>query len=137
MVEWSSFNVNEDFRGGADRQIAASIQAFERACDDLTARAGNDPDPLVNALLDLIGSRCHETGQRRQVGEALFTALNKTGPHGTAIGGARETFVFCRRGDEVTVKVDGQSMTTLPLDDAIRLATLLHGNTLGSGQRAA
>jgi len=112
-------------------RLKHSIVAFETALqnicrDDAATPVG--PDFLVNALLDLLSSRCQRPGQRRQLGETLFGALNRRGPQVVALDGGQQTVAFHRRGDVVEVQVDDRVLTQLPRDDAIRLATLLHGS---------
>ncbi len=121
-------------------RLQQSIAAFETALHNICrgdAAASGDPDFLVNALLDLMTSRCQVPGQRRQLGETLFGALNKRGPHSLALDGGEQKVAFHRRGDNVEVRVDDRVLTQLPRDDAIRLATLLHGSLALAETRAA
>ena len=116
------------------------IAAFETALNNLClhdATAADEPDFLVNAVLDLMTSRCQALGQRRRLGETLFGALNTRGPQVLELDGGEQTFAFHRHGDTVEVWVDDRLLTQLPRDDAIRLATLLHGSPALAETRAA
>ena len=114
-----------------------SISAFERTLSSICADDATSADSLVDALLDIMNSRYHAADQRRQIGETLFTALNKSRPQTIEVGSDREVIAFHRRANRVDVRVDDRLMTQLPRDDAIRLATLLHGGSAMSESRAA
>lgn len=112
---------------------AATLRHFNQTLDRLVRDAAT-PEARINALLDLFATRCATARESRTVGEALFAALNSTRPRPAVVGRFHERFVFHRAGDNVAFGAEGQHLADLPLDDAIRLATLLHGasdTTLG------
>lgn len=104
----------------------SSLRHFKITLDELVAR---DPGPEVriNALLDFFGTRCSTAREIRQAGEAVFAALNSATPRTAVFGRYHERFSFGRSGDEVDFGAEGQHLATLRLDEAIRLATLMHG----------
>lgn len=104
----------------------ASLRRFRLNLDALIAR-NPEPETLINALLDFFGTRCATARELRQAGEAVFAALNSASPRPAVVGRYHERFLFRRIADDVEVTAEGQRLATLRLDEAIRLATLLHG----------
>jgi hypothetical protein len=105
---------------------SASLRRFRQDLDALVAR-NPEPEARINALLDFFGTRCATAREIRQAGEAVFAALNSTSPRPAVLGRYHERFLFCRAADDVEIIAEGQRLATLRLDEAIRLATLLHG----------
>ncbi|MGD1982381.1 MAG: hypothetical protein PVF93_00590 [Chromatiaceae bacterium] len=117
---------------------AASLGRFKKNLDELLTR-NPGPEARINALLDLFGTRCATANELRLAGEAVFAALNSARCRSAVLGRYHERFLFCRAGDDVELGAEGQRLATLKLDEAIRLATLLHGapHTTLHRQRAA
>lgn len=111
---------------GAQPPDAASLRRFKASLDEMLAR-NPGPEVRINALLDLFGTRCATARELRQAGEAVFAALNSSRPRSAILGRYHERFSFCRSADDVEFIAEGQVLATLRLDEAIRLATLLHG----------
>lgn len=112
---------------------AAGLHRFDQTLDQLVRDAAT-PEARINALLDLFATRCATARELKTVGEALFAALNSTRLRPAVVGRFHERFVFHRAGDGLSFSAEGQHLARLPLDEAIRLATLLHGasdSTLG------
>ena len=105
---------------------AASLERYKQDLDVLLAR-NPGPEVRIDALLDLFGTRCATASELRLAGEAVFAALNSTRSRSAVLGRYHERFYFCRVGDDVVLGAEGQRLATLKLDEAIRLATLLHG----------
>jgi hypothetical protein len=104
---------------------SASLERFKSALDALV---GADRfEARISALLDLFSTRCGTARELKTVGEAMFAALSSSRPRPTVIGRYHERFLFCRVGDQLEVSAEGLQLATLRLEEAIRLATLLHG----------
>jgi hypothetical protein len=110
---------------------AASLGRFKKNLDELLTR-NPGPEARINALLDLFGTRCATANELRLAGEAVFAALNSARCRSAVLG-------RYHAGDDVELGAEGQRLATLKLDEAIRLATLLHGapHTTLHRQRAA
>lgn len=116
----------------------ATIRDFQQRLDAMLT--GSDPaEATLDLLLDFFGSRCDSVDELKSLGETLFTALSRSAPQAIVTGRYRDRFLFDRRGNRALVHADGHMLATLHLDEAMRLATLLHGaaQTLPNAQRAA
>jgi hypothetical protein len=116
----------------------ATIRDFRERLDAMVTRS--DPEEAtLDILLDFFGSRCDSVDELKSLGETLFTTLSRSAPQAIVTGRYRERFLFDRRGNCARVHADGLLLATLHLDEAIRMATLLHGaaQTLANSQHAA
>lgn len=102
------------------------IAQFRLALDAIVG-LHNEEESALNALIDFFACRCRNTQQLHTLGAKLFTALNSQAPVLVTIGVFDEQFAFRREQDDVRIEVDQQELAGIPLDSAIRLATLLHG----------
>ena len=124
-------NENSGPGGPGVRGKAPSGEAIAHFRDQLDRllQSGGSTEDAINALLAFYGSRCDRASDLQALGDALFTALNKTAPQSVRGGRYQDRYVFLRVDDQVYLLVDDEGVARLPLDDAIRLATLLHGAT--------
>lgn len=128
---------NDPARRGRLPSVEA-LATFREKLDRLLQNGGS-AEGAIDALIAFYDSRCERASDLRALGDALFAALNKSAPHSVTAGRYQDRHVFLRADDQVYLLVDGEGVARLPLDDAIRLATLMHGapqTRLGS-RRAA
>lgn len=102
------------------------LATFGSGLDRLLARDGDD-EAALNTVLAFYDSRCDRASDLRALGDAMFDALNRSDPRTAIAGRYRECHVFSRVGDRVLLQLEGEDIAQLPLNEAIRLATLLHG----------
>ena len=93
----------------------------------IPAAPTDQPAMDIDRLVDFFVSRCDRDLELSEIGETLFQALQLSQPCTTEAGRRRESFSFERVGDTVRTFVDRRLLAILQHDDAIRLATLLHG----------
>lgn len=102
------------------------IAQFCEAMDAIVASKPCDAESSLNALIDFFACRCRNAQQSRALGARLFAALNSEATALITTGIFDEQFGFGRDQDLVRIDVDRQQLAVVPLDVAIRLATLLH-----------
>lgn len=118
-------SIEETDEGNAPSSEA--LAAFREKLDQVLTNGGG-PEDAINALLAFYGSRSDRASDLRLMGDALFSALNKAAPQSVTVGRYQDRHIFLRVDDHVYLLVDGEGVARrLPRDDAIRLATLLHG----------
>ncbi len=111
------------------------IVQFLRAMDAVGGQQSNGEEFVLDALTDFFACRCRNTRQLQELGAGLFTALRRDASCSVTAGIFDEQFSFRREQDIVQIAVDQQKLAEIPLDIAIRLATLLHGARHSSKDR--
>ncbi|MGB5199928.1 MAG: hypothetical protein WBR56_08520 [Sedimenticolaceae bacterium] len=103
------------------------IAKFLTAMDAVGDPQSNGEEFILDALTDFFARRCRNTRQLQALGAGLFTALRREASCSVTAGMFDEQFAFRREQEIVRIAVDQQQLAKIPLDIAIRLATLLHG----------
>ena len=136
-------NSNQHSPSSNDLAAAGSVSKdeiarFQVAVDAITGQPSNDDESVLDALIDFFVCRCRNSRQLSALGAGLFTALRRESSYSVAAGVFDEQFAFRRERNVVWITVDQQQLAEIPLDIAIRLATLLHGaNHLPSDRKCA
>lgn len=115
-TEWAATSARRD-----------EIARFQRAVDAIASQPSNDDEISLDALIDFFVCRCRDGRQLYVLGAGLFTALRRESSYLVTAGVFDEQFAFRRERDVVWITVDQEQLAEIPLDVAIRLATLLHG----------